>query len=229
MLRVLLVEDDRDVAANVAEYLAPRGYTIDFAYDGSAALERLRSEHFDVVVLDIGLPKLDGVGVSQELRRFGDEVPVLVITARDSLADKTEAFSVGVDDYLVKPFALAELELRLVALHRRAQRSGHAQILQVADLRFDTGTRRVTRAGQELTLNRSQQQILEILMRASPEVVTRETLTARLWGGESPGDDTLRTHLFELRARVDKPFDSPLLRTLRGIGYAIADPEYNSE
>ncbi len=194
-MRALIVEDYQDVAANVSEYLEPLGYELDFAYDGAQAVSLARGEHFDVIVMDIGLPRQDGVAASAELRKRGVDTPILMLTARDGLEDKAAAFEVGADDYLVKPFELRELEMRLRALRRRG--AGQAQLLAVGELSFDTGTRTVIRADHTLRLNRMQQTALEVLMRAAPNLV------------------------FELRRTIDRPFGQAMIVTERGQGYAI--------
>ena len=215
-MRALIVEDDQDVAANVSEYLEPLGYELDFAYDGAQAVSLARGEHFDVIVMDIGLPRQDGVAASAELRKRGVDTPILMLTARDGLEDKAAAFEVGADDYLVKPFELRELEMRLRALRRRG--AGQAQLLAVGELSFDTGTRTVIRAGHTLRLNRMQQTALEVLMRAAPNLVTKDALARELWGSDQPGRDALRTLVFELRRTIDRPFGQAMIVTERGQG-----------
>ncbi len=219
-IRLLIVEDDRDVAANIAEYFEARNAILDFAYDGQAALALARSARFDVVVLDLGLPRLEGTHVAARLRDDGVDTPILVLTARDSLDDKASAFATGVDDYLVKPFALAELEMRVTALIRRYEGSD-AHVLQIDDLALDTRARLVRRAGLKLQLNRNQFGILERLMRASPNLVTKEELSDHLWGDHQGSPETLRAYIHELRNIVDKPFPIRLIQTIHSQGYAL--------
>lgn len=224
--RVLVVEDNRSVAANVGEFLAARGWRVDHAYDGAAALLLLSREACDIIVLDLALPSLDGLEVCARLRgELGLATPVLMLTARDTLPDKLEGFEAGADDYLTKPFALAELDVRLHALLKREH--GRSQLLCVADLVYDTRSLQVTRAGRPLRLSPLCLRMLEFLMRKSPAVVSRSNLIYHLWGDEPPdGDAALRVHVHALRAVIDKPFDRGLLHTIAGIGYALNADEH---
>ena len=221
MLRLLIIEDDVDLASNISEYFEAREAELDFAYDGATALTIAQQGRFDVIVLDLGLPRLDGVGVAIRLRAAGVDVPILVLTARDSLDDKASAYGAGVDDYLVKPFALAELEMRIDALNRRRSASGRLSVLRVADLEFDTGTKVVKRAGRVLRLNRNQMTLLLHLMRESPNVISKQDLATQLWRDDTGSSDTLRAYVFELRRIVDKPFEQPLIHTVHSQGYAL--------
>jgi len=177
------------------------------------------------VVLDVMLPRLDGLAVCRALRQEGmGELPILMLTARDSVADRVAGLDAGADDYLVKPFALAELEARIRALLRRVQPAPTTprEVLQVADLRFDPATLVAERAGQVLRLNPSTRRILQILLQNTHRVVTRQELEVALWGDAPPAGDVLRAHMYALRAAVDKPFDRKLLHTVHGEGYRIA-------
>ncbi|MEM7253986.1 MAG: response regulator transcription factor [Pseudomonadota bacterium] len=220
-LRLLVVEDDRDVVENIAEYFEPKGFVIDFAYDGKSAITLAEAWRPDVILLDLGLPRLDGIAVSAALRNAGCETPIVVMTARDTLDDKAAAFDVGIDDYIVKPFALAELEMRINAVHRRTTVGIGRQILEVSDLRFDLGRREVCRQGQPIQLNRTHQRILEVLMSQSPNVVPKSQLLERVWADDPPGPDALRTNIYELRIAIDRPYETPLIHTVHGQGYAI--------
>ena len=227
-MQILLIEDDRDVAANIAEYLGNKGYILDFAYDGLSGLHLAAIKPYDVIILDIMLPGLDGVMLLRRLRQEKAQerdTLVLMLTARDGLEDKIEGFEAGADDYLVKPFALPELHLRLQALYRR--RAGHnsATVLKVGDLIFDTRQRTITRENQAIHLNRLDKKILEQLMRASPAVVSKDELETSLWRDAYVGEDVLRTHIYRLRKAVDRPFDRPLIHTLHGQGYVLKAPE----
>lgn len=223
--RVLLVEDNRSLAANVHEYLAATGWRVDHAYDGAAALVLAARETFDLIVLDIALPRIDGFGVCARLRKdLGLTVPVLMLTARDTLPDKLDGFAAGADDYLTKPFALAELDVRLRALLRRER--GRDTRLVVGDLVFDTQTREVVRAGKPLRLSPTGLRLLECLMRRSPAVVGRAELAYQIWGDDPPAAEAaLRVHLHALRVAVDRPFARRLLHTLPGSGYALRPDE----
>jgi len=221
MLRILLIEDQRDIAANIWDYLEFRGFVMDHAADGLTGQRMALDGGYDVVILDLGLPKLDGLDLCRNLRAAGRDTPVLMLTARDTLDDKLAGFARGADDYLVKPFAMAELEARVRALHRRG-RLQHGDLLRVADLTLDPIELQVERAGQKLTLTRAGFVLLDTLMRQSPHVVRHADLVHALWG-EGGGDiATLHTHLSVLRSAVDRPFSVPLLHTVHGFGYRIA-------
>jgi DNA-binding response OmpR family regulator len=223
-----LVEDDADMAGNISDYLERRGWAVHHAPTGPLALHLVLQHRFSVAVLDRGLPGLDGIAVCQHLRRgLARGLPVLMLTAADSLADRLGGFAAGVDDYLVKPFALAELQARLEALARRAggvAPASSGEVLRCADLALWPLTREVQRAGQSLTLTRMGFDLLELLLRRSPEVVRREELEQALWRDEPPGSDALRSHLFALRTAVDGPFAPALLHTHRGVGVQLRPP-----
>lgn len=221
-MRILLLEDNADVRANLTEQLEQAGHEVDLALDGrSGLLMALAGEH-DVLVLDLGLPRLCGLDVCRKLRAERGAGPlVLMLTARDTLEDKLEGFAAGADDYLVKPFEGAELLVRLQALARRSTRQ-EPEVLVVDDLRYDMGTLRVERAGRALVLNRVGLRILRELMSASPRVVTRQQLEQVLWDGFSPEGSVLRSHIFALRKAIDLEGLVPLVHTVRGIGYRIA-------
>lgn len=224
-MRLLLVEDQADLAANVADHLTGLGHSVQLCADGETAVAAARAGRFDMVVLDVMLPRLDGLAVCRALRQEGmGELPILMLTARDSVADRVAGLDAGADDYLVKPFALAELEARIRALLRRVQPAPTTprEVLQVADLRFDPATLVAERAGQVLRLNPSTRRILQILLQNTHRVVTRQELEVALWGDAPPAGDVLRAHMYALRAAVDKPFDRKLLHTVHGEGYRIA-------
>jgi DNA-binding response OmpR family regulator len=217
---VLLVEDHPELAATVGDYLEAKGYTVDFAADGLLAMHLAVTEPFDAIILDVMLPGLDGIKVCQRLRKEAHlSTPILMLTARDQLQDKLAGFEVGADDYLVKPFAMPELVARLEALIRRGR--GIASVYTVGELTMNLETMEVRRGGLEIKLSRTMFEILRILLRESPKVVPRETLERELWGDDLPDSDTLRSHLYNLRRAVDKPFDRPLVETLAGRGYRI--------
>jgi DNA-binding response OmpR family regulator len=221
---ILLVEDHQELAGTVGDFLEARGYAVDYAADGLVAMHLAVTEPFDAIVLDVMLPRLDGITVCQRLRKDAQlTTPILMLTARDQLADKLEGFDVGADDYLVKPFDLPELVARIEALIRRGR--GIASAYQVGDLTMNLETMEVRRAGQEIRLSRTLFDILRILMRESPKVVPREMLERALWGDDLPDSDTLRSHLYNLRRAVDKPFERPMIETLAGRGYRIRAPE----
>jgi DNA-binding response OmpR family regulator len=218
--KVLLVEDHRDLAETVGDYLESKGYVVDFASDGLQALHLGVTESFDAIILDVMLPGLDGIQVCQRLR--GDAqitTPILMLTARDQLDDKLTGFDAGADDYLVKPFDMPELVARIDALIRRER--GVESSYVVGELKMNVDTMEVTRAGQPIKLSRTLFDILRILMRESPKVVPRQDIERELWGDDPPDSDALRSHLYNLRQAVDKPFDTPLIETLASRGYRI--------
>jgi DNA-binding response OmpR family regulator len=224
-VKVLVIEDNRDIAANIADYLEPKGHVLDFAATGPHGLKLALSERYDVIVLDIMLPGLNGMEVCRRLRNEGsNDAPVLMLTARDQLDDKLEGFQAGADDYLVKPFSVKELEVRLQALIKRG--SSHTpRPLIVGDLHYDPQTLAATRAGQLLELNPVQRKVLELLMRNTHRVVTREELEQHIWGDMLPDNDVLRMHIYSLRNVVDKPFATKLIHTIHGAGYRlVAEP-----
>ena len=223
-IRVLIVEDNRDISANISAYLERHSYVLDFAYDGISAMHLALTNRFDVIVLDLMLPRMDGLSFCRKLRVDADlETPVLMLTARDTLDDKLKGFAAGADDYLVKPFALQELHARLQALYKRS-RGKTDNVLTVGDLTLNKSTLQVHRAGRCVDLNPAGMKLLQRLMEASPSVVAREDLETLLWADEPPDGDALRSHLYKLRQAIDRPFDSPLIHTVHRIGYRIAEP-----
>ncbi|CAN7259259.1 response regulator transcription factor [Pseudomonas sp. LjRoot71] len=224
-MRILVIEDNRDILANVLDYLQLKGFTVDCAQDGLSGLHLATTGHYDLIVLDIMLPGMDGYQVCQRLREDGhNEVPILMLTARDALDDRLQGLQVGADDYLIKPFALSELVARIEAILRRSQGSRKRQ-LKVADLLYDLDTLHVSRAGQALKLNPLALKLLAVLMQRSPAVVRREVLEEALWGDDCPDSDSLRSHIHQLRQVLDKPFATALLRTQHGVGYRLAEPD----
>ena len=224
-MRILVIEDNTDIAANLGDFLEDRGHTVDFAGDGVTGLHRAVVDDFDAIILDLNLPGMDGLEVCRKLRQDArKQTPVLMLTARDALEQKLAGFDSGADDYLVKPFALQELEARLAVLLRRG-RGNTARVLNVSDLEFNLDTLEVFRGGTLVTLNPTALKILQVLMEASPAVVTRQELETRVWGEELLDSDSLRVHIHGLRAAVDKPFGKPLIQTRHGIGYRLADVE----
>lgn len=224
-LRILVIEDNPDLAANLIDYLEAKGHVVDAAGDGLTGMHLAATRDFEVIILDLVLPGLDGITLCRRLRdEAGKRTPVLMLTARDSLEDKITGLEAGADDYVVKPPALREVEARIRALARRAQ-AAPRQRLQVADLVFDTATYQIARGSRGIELPPIPLKLLEALMRASPRVLSREELERGVWGDAPPDSDALRAHLHVLRAAIDRPFDKPLLRTLRGVGWQLADPD----
>jgi len=226
-LPVLLVEDDPDLAANIQDYLEREGWRVEFAPDGALAIHKLISGRFSAGIFDLRLPGLGGLELCQRVRtHIAPALPILILTAADTLEDKLRGFRAGADDYLVKPFALAEMMARLQAMVRRSQGGTHlaTETLSVGDLRMCVPTREVVRSDRRVILTNMGFTILEKLMRQSPAIVNRADLEFHLWGDEPPGSDSLRTHIASLRAAVDPPDLPPLLHTHRGIGFQLLAP-----
>ena len=222
-MRILVIEDNRDILANILDYLELKGFTVDCAQDGLSGMHLALTQPYDLIVLDIMLPGMDGYQLCQKLRQEADNnTPIIMLTARDALDDRLKGLHAGADDYLVKPFALSELVARIEAVLRRSS-GANKRVLEVADLRYDLETLEVSRAGQLLKLNPIGLKLLAILMQRSPAVVRRETLEEALWGDDIPDSDSLRSHIHQLRQAIDKPFATTLLHTVHGVGFRLAD------
>ncbi|MDO9322546.1 MAG: response regulator transcription factor [Pseudomonas sp.] len=222
-MRILLVEDNRDILANLADFLELKGYSVDCAQDGLSGLHLAATEHYDLIVLDVMLPGLDGYTLCKRLREDARrDTPVIMLTARDQLDDRLQGFRAGADDYLLKPFAMSELVARIEAVLRRAQGGGR-RCLEVGDLAYDLDTLEVTRGGRLLKLNPVGLKLLAVLMQKSPHVLRRDVLEAALWGDNCPDSDSLRSHIHQLRQVIDKPFAHALLHTVHGVGYRLVE------
>ncbi|QJR82706.1 response regulator transcription factor [Alteromonas pelagimontana] len=222
-MRALIVEDNRDICENIAAYLEKHSYILDFAYDGISAMHLVLTNPFDVIVLDLMLPRMDGLSFWQKLRVDAKvQTPVLMLTARDTLDDKLKGFEAGADDYLVKPFALQELHARLQALYKRSHGKTD-NLLTVGDLTLNKSTLQVHRSGRRVDLNPTGMKLLQRLMEEAPSVVARDALETLLWADEPPDGDALRSHMYKLRQAVDRPFESPLIHTVHRIGYRISE------
>jgi DNA-binding response OmpR family regulator len=222
-MNILLIEDNRDLALNIFDYFEAKGHALDLAGDGISGLHFAASNQYDVIILDVMLPGIDGLSLCRRLREAGKHTPVLMLTARDSLEDKIAGLEAGADDYVIKPFALREVDARLHALVRRAQMREGPGPLSVGDLSFDPVTLKVMRGERTIELPPIPLKILEMLMRHSPRVLLREEIERGIWGDSPPDSDALRAHLHILRSAVDRQPDNPLIKTLRGIGYQLSD------
>lgn len=223
---VLIIEDNRNISEMVGEYLEGKGFEVDYAGDGLDGYRLAAENTYDVIILDLMLPRLDGLEVCRRLREEARKsTPILMLTARDTLDEKLTGLSSGADDYLTKPFAIQELEARLRVLIRRERRQVGSEVLKVGDLVLDPTSLRATRGGTELLLSPIGLKLLTILMRESPRVVSRQEIEREIWGNSLPDSDTLRSHLYNLRKVIDKPFDKQLLHTVQSAGYRIADIE----
>lgn len=219
MLHVLLVEDDLDLANTLVDYLALEQIECDHIANGSAAESLINDNRYDALILDVNLPGQSGFHLCEKVRAEGNDTPVLMLTARDALHDKLTGFEVGSDDYLVKPFEMAELVARIKALAMR--RSGQAKRFQVADLMMDIQQHQATRGAVALRLSPTGWKLLETLMRASPKVVSKQALEHALWGDEVPNTDSLKVHLHKLRKQVDLPGLEPLIHTVTHHGVVL--------
>ncbi|PKI07135.1 two-component system response regulator [Shewanella sp. 11B5] len=225
-LQLLLVEDDLDLATAVIEYLELEDILCDHAANGQVGLNLSLQNQYDVVILDLNLPKMNGLQVCESLRMQGMDVPVLMLTAQDTLDDKLTGFAKGADDYLVKPFAMEELIVRTRVLARR--RSGQVMRLSVGDLTLDLQQKQAYRANELVKLSPTAFKILEVLMRTSPNPVSREKLMQSVWGDDQPDSNSLKVHIFNLRKQLDAEHDVKLLHTISGHGFAIKDAELSS-
>lgn len=220
-LRILVIEDSPGLRLSLASLLESHGHRADFAADGRSGLRLALAEPPDVLVLDLGLPGLDGLRVCEAIRKQCDRhVPILMLTARDTLDDKLRGFEAGADDYLLKPFAGDELLARCLALSRR-HRAGLPHELRIGTLCIDRKRGQATRLGQSLFLHHTPFRILLALAEAWPRTLTRSELIQTLWGDDPPPSDPLRSHLYSLRLTLDKPFPRPMLRTVHGVGFRL--------
>ena len=221
-MNLLLIEDDDKTAAFVAQGFRGAGFACTRAADGEEGLHLALEDAFDAVVADLMLPKLDGLELIRRLRAAGRTVPVIVLSARDSVESKIAGLEAGGDDYLAKPFSFAELLARVQALLRRASAAPGATVLRVADLEMDLVTHRVRRGGRPVELQRLEYQLLEYLMRHAGRVVARTTILESVWGYDfDPGTNVVETRICRLREKIDRGFPLKLLRTVRGFGYVL--------
>ncbi len=223
-MRLLFVEDDARLAELAAQYLRTAGFAVDVARDGATALSLSHLNAYDAAVLDLGLPDMDGMALCAELRREGTPLRILMATARDAVEDRIAGLDQGADDYLVKPYALAELVARLRALLRRPA-DALPTVLAVEDLRLDTATRTAMRGPRAITLTTKEFAVLEALMRHPGTVMTREHLSAHAWDDNyDPASNVIDVYIARLRRKVDADGETPLLETIRGAGYRLGPP-----
>lgn len=221
---ILLVEDNRNLSEVMGELFEQKGFSVDFASDGLDGYRLACQNSYDVIVLDLSLPRMDGLQICQKLRSEAKiSTPILMLTARDAVSDKVLGFEAGADDYLIKPFAIQELEARIRALIRRDRRQSSHDVYQIADLILDTDSLSATRAGKELNLSPIALRLLTILMRESPRVVSRRDIEREIWGDDLPESDTLRSHIYNLRKSLDGNHGKQLLHTVQTVGYRIVD------
>ncbi|CAN5731643.1 response regulator transcription factor [soil metagenome] len=224
-MRVLVIEDEPRMAKLIRQGLEEEGYAVDSVGNGAEVVAWVQSAQYDMILLDIMLPGLDGVGVCRQLRQQGYSMPILMLTARGTLPDKVHGLDSGADDYLVKPFAIEELTARLRALGRREGPSKRAE-LQLADLTLDTMTKRAHRGGKSIELTAKEYAILETLMRHPNHILTREQIIAHVWNMDFAAESKLiETYMYTLRKKIDEGFRLKLIQTVRGLGYRIGNHE----
>lgn len=224
-MKILIVEDEPKTGDYLRQGLAEAGFTVDLARDGLDGLHLASTEDYDLVVLDVMLPGLDGWRVLQALRQAEREVPVLFLTARDSVDDRVKGLELGADDYLVKPFAFAELLARVRTLLRRGTKAKEADTLRVADLELDLPRRRVSRGGRRIDLTAKEFALLELLLRRHGEVLPRSLIASQVWDMNFDSDtNVIEVAVRRLRAKIDDGFEPKLIRTVRGMGYVLEAP-----
>lgn len=223
--RLLLVEDNRDVAGIIFDFFEAQGVVLDYADNGELGLKLAREQDFDAIILDLMLPRMDGRTLCKALRQEGKRTPVLMLTALGSREDTLIGFDCGADDYLAKPFDLDILQARLCALVRRYRGQVTPLERQFGELVLNPRTRTATRQGRPLALNPTTYTILDLLCRSAPEIVTRETLCDTLWPDGEPNNEVLRSHIYQLRNQLDRPFAIPMLVTVPKIGFRLEIPE----
>lgn len=225
-MRVLIVEDERKISAYVKRGLEESGYAVDAVYTGKEALDWKEAAPYDVIILDILIPEIDGLTVCRELRQRGDRTPILMLTARDTVDDRVAGLDAGADDYLVKPFAMKELLARLRALTRRASDQPKSPVLQFADLEMDTRTHLVQRGERRIELAAKEYAVLECLLREPERVLTRTQIAEHVWNYDTFNQsNVVDVYIRNLRRKIDDPFDRKLIHTVRGAGYRLSNHE----
>ncbi|WP_305417449.1 response regulator transcription factor [Photobacterium leiognathi] len=220
-MKILIVDDNYQIVETISDYLELENNIVDCAYHGEGALKLIEDNHYDVIIMDIMMPKIDGISAVEKIRAdLLCGTPILFLSAKDTLDDKIAAFKAGGDDYLLKPFAMEELCLRIQALANRGQRKDIG-ILSFADIQINNQTDEVRRDDQIIKLSRIQLKILKLLIRQAPNIVTRQQIMETIWGDESPCSDALRSHIYGLRNAIDKGFSESRLETIHGQGYRI--------
>ncbi|HWL08502.1 MAG TPA: heavy metal response regulator transcription factor [Planctomicrobium sp.] len=220
-MHILVVEDEPKTAAYLVKGLREQGYVVDVAHRGHDGLQKAKSLPFDLILLDIMLPQMDGWSVLSALRRTDSQTPVLFLTARDSIEDRVRGLELGADDYLVKPFAFSELLARIRTVLRRGP-ARHPEVIQIADLEIDLPRNRVSREGRRLDLTQKEFQLLSLLARRSGEVLSRTVIAEEVWDMNFDSDtNVVDVHIRRLRAKVDTPFPIKLIQTVRGRGYVL--------
>ena len=225
-MKILIVEDEPKTGDYLKQGLAEAGFTVDLVRDGHDGLHHALTEAYDLAILDVMLPGLDGWRVLAGIRRAGKDMPVLFLTARDQVEDRVKGLELGADDYLVKPFAFSELLARVRTLLRRGAKTPGNEWLRVADLELDLLRRRVTRAGKRIDLTAKEFALLELLLRRQGEVLPRSLIASQVWDMNFDSDtNVIEVAMRRLRAKLDDPFEPKLIRTVRGMGYVLENPD----
>ena len=225
-MRILVIEDDREAAGYMIKGLSESGYTADHAEDGETGLVMASGGGYDVLVVDCMLPKLDGLSLVEKLRRDGEDVPIMFLSALSDVDDRVKGLKAGGDDYLIKPYAFIELLARIEALVRRRNPTEVETRFQVADLQLDLLTRRVMRGGNEILLQPREFRLLQYLLRHAGHIVTRTMLLENVWDYHfDPQTNVIDVHISRLRSKIDKDFEIQLLHTVRGAGYCLREPD----
>jgi DNA-binding response OmpR family regulator len=223
-VRVLVIEDDFDIAKNICDFLEEHGHTVDYAADGVTGLHLAVTEHFDAILLDVALPGMSGLEICSKLRSEArSDTPILMLTARDRLEDKLAGFESGADDYLVKPFALREVEARLHALTLRHKGRVVSRVLVAGGLQFDPRTQTLTRDGKVIKLPPKCIRLIEFMMQHPGRVFSRSELENAVWGDTLESGETLRAHMYLLRRALTRPDESPHIETVHGLGYRLME------
>lgn len=228
-MKLLLVEDHQDIAEIIFDFLEIKGHILDYARDGQQGLALACQQHYDLIILDINLPGMDGFSLCQALRKKGYDTPILMLTARDSHEDIINGLELGADDYLVKPFDLKILEARIKALHRRKTGAIAVKELSFGDLNLDLISHIISRKECRFNLNQTQFTIMKVLMMKAPDVALREELIHEIWPDEPPEEDILRNHIYQLRCQIDKPFTHAYIKTIPKLGYQLIPEQTFSE
>jgi DNA-binding response OmpR family regulator len=222
-MRILVVEDDARIARFVTKGLEESGYHVTVAHDGEEGFLDARYNDYDLIVLDLMLPKIDGIEVARKLRTAGKATPILMLTARDAERDKIRGLDVGADDYLTKPFSFGEFLARVRALLRRDTLT-RSSLMRVGDLELDTAAHEVRRRSRDIALSAREYALLEYLVHHAGQVVTREQLAAHVWSDVAVESNVIDVYVRYLRQKVDAPFRQPLIQTVRGVGYTLRAP-----
>lgn len=220
-MKILLVEDHQEIAGIIFDFFEIKGFQLDYARDGLQGFELASSNHYDVIILDVMLPHLDGLSVCQKLRKHGIDTPILMLTARDSNNDILDGFEHGADDYLVKPFDLNILAARLNALYKRKSGNAATKAITFSNLTLDLASRTLRRNECTFQLNQTLFTIMKTLMLRAPDIASRDEIINQVWQDDSPEDDVLRHHIYQLRSQIDKPFKHAYIHTIPKVGYQL--------